>query len=464
MKRREFLAHSGAFSLVALAGGLQIAHASPATATALNSPDWVLSIKDSGQVIFTSPYTEMGQGSPTAASMILADELDTDLDKLQLLDHDGLVALTDPTYGTRFNGGGSGGSQSMATGWPALRTIGATARSMLIEAAALAWAVDASECDTDTDCVLHTSSGRRLTYAELVASAAALPVTENPRFRPSSAYQYIGKGRARPDMKQILTGQASYASDQQVPGMLYASIERCPYIAGKPVGYDREQALKVAGVVDVFFINPSEIEKAAKCSIVVVATDTWSALQGRRQLRDKWQDEKPAFQNEDDFWSVMERKLGAEGANAEVTVGDFDGAQLDGLQELAADYRLGYQNQTPMEPISMTAHHKGDEFELWTGTQYPSDFRERIAEITGLEQDKITLHNTIMGGSFGRKYVRDGLTEVVMIAEKLKKPVKLVWTREDDIRNGQYRNASLMKLQAHFDEQGQLKRWYQKAV
>ena len=401
MKRREFLTHSATFSLLSLAGGLSIVKAGPAQLSALNSADRVLSIDDSGLVVFTSPYTEMGQGSPTAASMIIADELDTDLDKLQLRNHDGLIVLTDPTFGTRFNGGGSGGSQSMASGWPALRAIGATARTLLMEAAALAWTVDVSECDTAIDCVVHHSSGRHLTYAELVASAAALPLTATPQYRPASAYRYIGKARARPDMKQILTGRAPFASDQQLPGMLYASIERCPYIAGKKIGFDRKQAKALPGVIDVFAIEPGEFEKASKSSVVVVAKDTWSALQGRRKLRDKWQDEKPAYEDETDFWGVMERQLTRGAANAELTVGDFEGAELDDLQELAASYRLGYQNQTPMEPISMTAHHKGDAFELWTGTQYPSDFRERIAEITGLAQDQITLHNTIMGGHLG---------------------------------------------------------------
>lgn len=464
MKRREFLTHTAAFSLISVAGGLRIVKAGSAESTALRSPDWVLSISSSGQVVFTSPFTEMGQGSPTAASMIIADELDTDLDQLQVRNHDGLIVLTDPTFGPRFNGGGSGGSQSMATGWPALRAIGATARTMLIEAAAQAWVVDASECDTAIDCVEHSASGRRLTYGELVTSAAALPLAETPRYRPADDYRYIGRSRKRPDTKQILTGQADFASDQKLPDMLYASIQRSPFIAGKKISYRKEQARAVPGVVDVFRIEPGEFEKAAKSGVVVLGKDTWSTLQGRRKLQDKWQDEKPAYEDEADFWSVMERQLRRGAPNGELTVGDFDGVDLDGLQDMAASYRLGYQNQTPMEPIAMTAHHKGDSFELWTGTQYPSDFRERIAEMTGFEQDKIKLHNTIMGGSFGRKYVRDGLTELVMIADRVRRPVKLVWTREDDIRSGQFRNASLTNLQAHFDQQGTVKRWFQSAV
>jgi len=464
MKRREFLAHTGVFSLVAVTGGVTVLNASQSMGGTLSSPDWVLSIDDQGLVTFTSPFTEMGQGSPTAASMIIADELDTNLDRLQLRNQDGLVVLTDPTYGERFNGGGSGGSQSMAVGWPALRAIGATARTMLIEAAALEWGVAAAECDTATDCVVHPASNRRLSYADLAGPASALPAPDSPRYRPESDYRYVGKPRARADMNDILTGQAPYASDRTVPGMVYASIERCPYIAGKPAGFDREQAMAVPGVLDVFVITPGKVEQSSKCSIVVVAKDTWSALQGRRQLRDTWENEQPAYTDEADFWAAMQRQLDEGEPNGELTLGDFDAVDVAGLQEVAGQYKLGYQNQTPMEPIAMTAHHRGETFELWTGTQYPSSFRERIAEITGLEQEQITLHNTIMGGSFGRKFIRDGLTEVVMIADHVRQPVKLVWTREDDIRNGQYRNACLMRVQAHLDPAGNVKRWYQKGV
>jgi isoquinoline 1-oxidoreductase beta subunit len=160
----------------------------------------------------------------------------------------------------------------------------------------------------------------------------------------------------------------------------------------------------------------------------------------------------------------MQKQLDGGKANGELTIGNFDEINLSELKQSAEYYRLGHQNQTPMEPIAMTAHHQGDRFELWTSTQYPADFRDRIAEITELDQDHITLHNTIMGGSFGRRYVRDAVTEVIMIADHLRQPVKLVWTREDDIRNGQYRNASLSKVEAHFDDAGKLHRWYQKAV
>ncbi len=464
MKRRQFLKYTGTFTVLAAAGGLQIVSVKAGQPATLSSPDMVLSIDATGKVVFISPYTEMGQGSPTAASMIIADELDTDLKSLELQNHDGRMAQTNTDYADKFNGAGSGGSQSMASGWTALREIGATARNALITAAATSWSVDMDECDTNMDCVVHKPTGRTIVYADLVADAAKAETPKNLRYRTPDQYRYIGTKHKRADTREILTGRAPYAMDNSVPGMLFASIERCPSIAGIPVGFDRERVLAVNGVVDVFELSPKGFEKSAKCSVVVVAKDTWSAMQGRKQLRTQWKDEAASYSDEPAFWQAMQEHLDNGKANGELTIGDFDNADLSGLKHSSEYYRLGHQNQTPMEPIAMTAHHQGDRFELWTSTQYPSDFRDRIAEITGLDQDHISLHNTIMGGSFGRRYVRDAVTEVIMIADQLRQPVKMVWTREDDIQNGQYRNASLSKVVAHFDDAGKLLRWHQKAV
>src|SRR5690606_37575076 len=186
MKRRDFLITTGAGSVFftsSILGGIQLLKADAAHPDVLASADAVLRIDATGHVVFTSPYTEMGQGSPTAAAMILADELHTDLDRLELRFHDGRIVQTDPTFDKRFNGGGSGGSQSVTTAWPAIREIGATARTTLIQAAAAAWAVDAGDCDTEADHVAHQPSGRRLAYGELVAAAAQQALPAEVRYR-----------------------------------------------------------------------------------------------------------------------------------------------------------------------------------------------------------------------------------------------------------------------------------------
>ncbi len=468
MKRRQFLAAAGSgtvvFATLGAVGGMRVINASAASGETLASADSVLAIHADGSVVFTSPYTEMGQGSPSSAAMILADELHTNLDAMAIRFHDGRIVQTDPTFGPRFNGGGSGGSQSMPTAWPALREIGAAARTTLIETAAVGWGVSASECTTETDRVVHQPSGRSASYAELVPAAASREVPTELQFRDPKDYQYVGTRRARVDMGEILTGRAPYAIDQSLPELLYASIERCPYRSGTVESFDRDAVMAVRGVVDVFPIDPHAAEPSARRGIAVIARDTWSAMQGRKALNAKWNDPEPVYANEDEQWQAMRARLAAGSPNGEHTVGDFDNAELEGLEHLDREYRLGYQNQTPMEPITMTAHHRGDEFELWASSQYAAGFRQRIEEVTGLSQDKIIFHNTIMGGSFGRRFIRDGLTETIVIAEKLRKPVKLTWTREDDLRAGQFRNASLSRVQAHFDSNGNVRRWHQQAV
>lgn len=468
MKRREFLAAAGSgavvFAAVGTLGGLRVVNATTGGAEILASADSVLSINSLGEVVFTSPYTEMGQGSPTSAAMILADELHTKFGSMKVRNHDGRIVQTDPSYEARFNGGGSGGSQSMATAWPAIREIGAAARTTLIETAAAAWSVSTVDCDTEQDRVVHRPSGRSLTYAELVGEAAKREVPSELRFRDPADYEYVGSKQARVDMTEILTGRAPYAIDQSLPDLLYASIERCPYRTGTVASFDRDAVLEVRGVIDAFAIDPQEVEGAARRGVAVIGRDTWSAMQGRKALNATWQNPDPAYQDEDAFWSAMLERMEAGSPNGELTVGDFEGAELEGLTSLTREYRLGYQNQTPMEPIAMTAHHRGDEFELWVSTQYPKDYRERIEEMTGISQDRIIVHNTIMGGSFGRRFVRDAVTEAVLVADKLRRPVKVTWTREDDLRAGQYRNASLSRVQAHFDDAGAVRRWHQQAI
>lgn len=468
MKRREFLAATGAgsvvFATVGVVGGMRVINATAAGADVLASADSVLSINGKGEVIFISPYTEMGQGSPTSAGMIIADELHTDFNAMAVRNHDGLIALSDETFGARFNGGGSGGSQSMATAWPALREVGAAARTTLIETAAAAWGVNAAECETITDHVIHRESGRKIAYADLVAEAANREVPAALRYRDPADYEFVGTKRARVDTKEILTGRAPYAIDKGMPGLLYASIERSPYRTGEVENFDREAVLAVRGVSDVFAIDPHEVEASARRGIAVIGRDTWSAMQGRKALNATWRNPDAAYADENAFWTAMGERLDAGDPNGELTVGDFENAELEATTPLTREYRLGYQNQTPMEPITITAHHRGDEFEMWVSTQYPQDYRERIAEITGLSQDSIILHNTIMGGSFGRRFVRDAVTEIVLIADKVRQPVKLTWSREDDLRAGQYRNASLSRVQAHFDGNGNVRRWHQRAV
>jgi len=463
MRRRDFLQlAAGGLTLAVVPPAFAVTRVTPDDPAALASADGVLSILPDGRVVFVSPYTEMGQGSPTAAAQILADALDTDLERMLVVHPDGSQAEKDESYRDRFNGGGSGGSQSMASAWPALTEIGATARTMLMTAAAQSSGHSLEHASTKAD---HVMIGDRMVpYRELVAAASELPVPESPVYRPVSEFRYVGKPRARGDIDAIVSGAAPYAMDAVMDGMVYAGLERCPTCAGTARIRNRQAVLDIDGVLDVFVLDSQQHMEAAKPAVVVIGRDTWSVTRGRRALDVAWEPADAGYANDEAFWSAMADGLDGDTPNNVQTTGDFDDVDTDGLTAVTAEYRTPHQNQAIMEPMTMVAHRLNDRFRIILSTQYAGDARTTIAELTGLNQDHIDIENRIMGGSFGRRAVPDCLTEAVLVAEKLRKPVKLMWTREDDTQHGQYRTASLSRINAHIDDAGRIRRWDHSAV
>ncbi|MEO1202671.1 MAG: molybdopterin cofactor-binding domain-containing protein [Pseudomonadota bacterium] len=463
MQRREFLKFSaGGLTLALITPGLTVARVANPNDAALESSDGVLSIRADGRVVFVSPYTEMGQGTPTSAAQILADAMHTDLDRLEIVHPEGTQAQRDPSYRDRFNGGGSGGSQSMATAWPALTAIGATARTLLMTAAAREAGVALAETSTRTDLVL--AGGREFSYGDLADAAATLPIPATPLYRPVSEYRYVGKGRARSDLGQIVSGSAPYAMDAAMDGMLYAGLERCPTCGGSPDIRNREDVLAIEGVLDVFALDSKRVTPDAKPAVVVVGRDTWSVLRGRRALDVRWKPADSGYPNDEAFWDAMANGLRAIEPNTIQESDSYSTVDLSDSTELTAEYRTPYQNQAIMEPMAMVAHRRENELKIILSTQYPGSARDKIAELTGLSQEQISVENRIMGGSFGRRSVPDCLTETVLIAERVKKPVKVMWTREDDTRHGQYRTACLSRITASVDDDGGIRRWEHAAI
>lgn len=463
MRRRDFLfVSAGGLTLAFLPATRSIARVSDNNAGALSSANGVLTIHTDGRVRFVSPYTEMGQGSPTAAGQIIADALHTRFERLEIVHPEGTQAQKDEEYRNLFNGGGSGGSQSMATAWPALRDIGTTARSLLIAAGAQMLGVAPEACRTEEDQVV--AGGRSRSYGELAALAATLPMPEKLHYRPVGEYRNVGKSHLRADLPEILTGRAPYASDARMDGMVHAGLERCPTCSGRPEIRNLDEVLAVDGVLDVFALNTNESTTGAKPAIVVVGRDTWSVMRGREALKIDWKPGEDTYRDEDAFWSAMSAEMHGGEPNTVQTVGDFDAVDTTPLTEVTREYRTPHQNQAMMEPMTMLAHREDQRFRIILSTQYPGDARNKIAELTGLEQHQISIENRIMGGSFGRRAVPDCLTETVLVADRLRKPVKLMWTREDDTRHGQYRNASLSRVDAQLDEEGRVRRWRHRNV
>ena len=458
MRRREFLRLSaGGLTLAVFSPGLTVERVGSAADDQLASADGVLTIHPDGRVVFVSPYTEMGQGTPTAAAQILADALDTNLDRLEIVHPEGTQAERDESYRDRFNGGGSGGSQSMATAWPALTAIGATARTLLMTAGAKAANATLDATSTTPDRV--TVAGKSFSYGELAEAAATLPVPDSPRYRPVSEYRYVGKGRARADLGEIVSGSARYAMDATMDGMVFAGLERCPTCGGAPEIRNRSDVLAIDGVLDVFVLDSKQHMAAAKPAVAVIGRDTWSVLKGRRALDIAWQPADDGYADDAAFWAAMTDGLESTPPNAVQASDGFDDVNTDSLTAISAEYRTPHQNQAIMEPMTMVAHRTADGLKMILSTQYPGSARTRIAELTGLSQDQIDIENRIMGGSFGRRAIPDCLTEAVLVAERVRQPVKLMWTREDDTQHGQYRTASLSRITAHVDADGGIRRW-----
>jgi isoquinoline 1-oxidoreductase beta subunit len=409
-------------------------------------PNAWLRIDPSGTISIWTGRSEMGQGVKTAMPMIVAEELEADWESVRVIQAD-----ADPAYGNQM----TVGSRSVRSGWEPLRQAGAAAREMLISAAALTWGVPRSECTARAGTVRHTPSGRQLGYGQLTDRAAALPVPENPPLKQPSEYRILGTRVPRVDTPDKVRGRAKYGLDTRVPGMVFAAVARCPVFGGRVRTFDSGAALRVPGVTRVEQISSG---------VAVVAQNTWAAFQGKRALSIEW-DEGATAQ-----WS-SEKIREAFAASSQLSAqtvretGDVDSALSSGQLTAESIYEAPYLAHACMEPMNCTAHVKDGRAEIWAPTQNPQGIQREAMRILGLERDAVTVHVTYLGGGFGRRGgPTDYGTEAIELAQKLGMPVQLVWTREDDIRNGLYRPATYNVMRAALDEAGKPVAWSHKLV
>jgi isoquinoline 1-oxidoreductase subunit beta len=425
------------------AAGLTLAYAIPArlgaqtaggAAAKLNG---YVHIGADDTVTFVLPKSEMGQGPLTALSQILAEELECDWKKIRTE-----VAPVDPKlYGPLQ---GTFGSLSVRTQYQILRTSGATAREMLIEAAAKRWSVDKSNCRADNGSVINTSTNARLTYGALAEAAAALPVPPAPKLKDPQQFRYIGKPMKRLDTPLKVNGSAKFGIDAKVPGMVYAVVARCPVPGGKVAHYDDSKAKAVPGVKQVVPISRG---------VAVIADNTWNAMEGRKALTVQW-DEGPVAK-----WSTpgirqMFADLAAKPGAVARKVGDSDSALNGAAKKIEAVYEAPYLCHAPMEPMNCTAHVRADGCDVWAATQIQTAARQTAAEITGLPPEKVQIHTMYLGGGFGRRGGTDFITEAVEISKAIGGPVKLTWSREDDMQHDLYRPASYTTFSGGLDANG----------
>jgi len=448
LSRRTFLTAS-----LAAGGGLLLALKLPLSAWGAASGagpvdlNAFVQIDPDGTVRLIMPYVEMGQGTYTSISMLIAEELEVDLSQVQY-EHappnDKLYA--NPLIGFQM----TGGSTAIRATWQPVREAGAAARMMLISAAASDWSVDETSCRAAKGEVIHLPSNRRLSYGQLAARAATLPVPDKVRLKDRKEFTLIGKPAKRLDAPAKVNGTAVFGIDAKVPGMKIATVAACPVFGGKLKSVDESKALAVKDVTQVV-----QLEDA----VAVVAQHMGAAKKGLAALEIEWDEGPNATLSTADIVSQMEAASQKPGVIARHT-GDVDKAMAGAKIKLDAIYQLPFLAHTTMEPINCTVHVKKDSCEIWVGTQVMTRAQSVAASITGLPPEKVTVHNHLLGGGFGRRLEVDFIGQAVKIATHVDGPVKVVWTREEDIQHDMYRPYFFDRISAGLDLDGMPVAWH----
>jgi isoquinoline 1-oxidoreductase beta subunit len=470
VSRRRFL--QGASAL----GGLVLAVGYPSAARAAEAKKygadampngWVddplafVSIAEDGTVTIVCHRSEMGQGVRTGMPMIVADELEADWSRVR-------VAQA-PGDEKRFGNQDTDGSRSTRHFFEPMRRCGAAARTMLEAAAAERWKVPVTEVEARNHEVVHRRTGRRAGYGALAKAAARQPVParETLRLKDPKHFRYIGKGQLKlVDGRDIATGKAQYGIDTRLDGMLYAVVARPPVYGGKVASFDAAEALKVPGVVRVVQIedSPPPAHFNPVGGVAVVARNTWAAMQGRRALKITWDDGPNAGYDSVAFKTTLEesaRKPGKVVRND----GDFAAAVAGAPRRLEAEYYIPHLAHATMEPPAATARITNGKCEVWGCFQSPQATRDLVAKRLGMSADDVTVHVTLLGGGFGRKSKPDYAIEAAVLSRAVDgKPVKVTWTREDDLHNSYYHTVSVEHLEAGVDAQGKPVAWLHRSV
>jgi len=412
LSRREFVA-AGVAAGAGLVVGFYLPHRGGSHQEVF-SPNAYLRITSDNRVTIVVARSEMGQGVRTALPMILAEELEADWKQIEI-EQAGASTL----YGDQT----TGGSASIRTTWDPMRKAGASAREMLISAAALA-------------------TNRSLSYGELASKAATLPIPTDVTLKQSKDYKIVGQRLARVDSPAKVKGEAVFGIDFRMPGMKFALLSRCPTIGGKVSGFDDKESKKISGV--------SYVGKVSDSAVAIVADSVWGAMEGRRVLNVTWDDGPNNGLNTAAVTASLKQAASKKGASL-YSAGDP--AKAAG-RRISAEYTLPFMAHAPMEPGNCTAHYQGTKCELWAPTQVPQDCRDSVATAIGLDPDQVKVNVTLMGGGFGRRLEHDYAVEAALVSKAINAPVKVIWTREDDMRFSTYRPASLHQLSATLDGSG----------
>jgi isoquinoline 1-oxidoreductase beta subunit len=445
-----------------LAGVRGMLAAYPTGATAMpngvvSDPKIFIKIGSDGIVSIVAHRAEMGNGAArTALPMIVADELDADWARVRVVQSPG----DEKTYGNQD----TDGSRSVRHFIQPMRQCGAAARQMLETAAARKWGVDVGEVQAQLHEVVHKPSGRKLGYGELAQEAAALPVPEADKIKlkEPSAFRYMGKGTVRiSDLTDITTGKAIYGQDVVLPGMKFAVVARPPVVGGKVASVDSAAAMKVAGVEKIVTLapTPAPAKFAPLGGVAVIAKNTWAALKGREALKITWDDGPNKVYDSKAYRAQLEAAVKKPG-KVERNEGDVDAALASAAKVITAEYYAPHIAHATMEPPAATARMEGGKWEVWAPVQSPGGARDDIAKALGIKPEEMVVHTTLLGGGFGRKSKCDFAIEAALLSKEMGgAPVKVVWTREDDIRHGFYHTVTAERFEAGLDAGNKVIAW-----
>lgn len=460
VSRRGFL--GTVFSAGALVLGAKVLPAAALSAGKADAsafhPSVYLGIDTNGMVTLVSHRSEMGTGVRSVLPMAAADELEADITHVKIEQ-----AIGDEKYGSQ----NTDGSCSIRDFYDAFREAGATARLMLERTAAQQWNVPAGECKAANHFVVHAKSGRKLGFGELAAAAAKQPVPkkEELTLKPASEFRYIGKELPTIDRDDLCTGKGIFGLDAKMPGMVHASIEHPPVLGGKVRSFDDSEAKKVKGVSAVIALDTFKPPHAFQQlgGVAVIADNTWTAMQARKKLKVDWELNENAAYDSDSYKKALQ-EAARKPQKVVRNVGDVDAALAAATKIHEAEYYVPMLAHAAMEPPAAVAEFKDGKVVAHAATQNPQAVQEAVSAALGIKKTDVTCHVTLLGGGFGRKSKPDYVVEAALLSKKVGKPVKVVWSREDDLRFDFYHAVAAMYMKAAVDEKGKPTAWLQRSV
>src|SRR3954447_4618601 len=446
LSRRGFLA-----TAAAAGGGLMLSLSLPfgKTDAAPDSfaPNAFIRIGSDGQVVLTMPYVEMGQGTYTSIPMLIAEELEVSLKQVRLEHAPPNEKLyANPLLGVQA----TGNSNAIRGAWKPLREAGATARTMLVAAAALRWGVDSKSCSAQDGEVIHAPTGRRLAYGALAADAAKIPVPASVTLKAPGAFRLIGTPAKRLDASGKVNGTVVYGIDARPPGVKFATLAQSPTFGGRVKSLDDTAAKAVKGVRQIVRLDDA---------VAVIADHMGAAKKGLEALKIEWDDGPHHLLTTEAVARELEQATLGSGAVAQ-NVGDTDKAMEGAATRIVANYQVPFLAHATMEPMNCTVHLRKDTCEIWVGSQAVARFQAAAEKTVGLPLESVIVHNHLIGGGFGRRLEADGVIRAVQIAQHVDGPVKVVWSREEDIQHDMYRPYWFDRLAAGLDDQGRPVAWH----